>query len=95
MVLVPVLRDIHAAADPDLTVFFYVVEETLERGEPTRPSDQPAMQANGHHFWGLLTFLIQHVKRVFQVIEKLLAGVKALRCSKAHIVGIERIRHHQ
>ena len=29
MVCVPMLRDIHAAADPDLIVLFYVVEETL------------------------------------------------------------------
>ena len=29
MVFVPMLRDIHTAADPDLIVLFYVVEEAL------------------------------------------------------------------
>ena len=58
MVFVPMLRDIHAAADPDLVVLFYVVEETLQRSEPTRPSGQPAVQANRHHLWGFFTFLI-------------------------------------
>ena len=89
------LCDIHAAADPDLMVLLYVVKKPLQRGEPARPPGQPAVQANRHHSWDFFTFLIEHIKRVFQVIEKLLAGVEALRCDEAHIVGVETVRHYQ
>ena len=95
MVFVPVLRDLHAAANPDLIVLLYVVEKPLQRGESAWPSSQPAVQANRHHSWGFFALLIEHVKRVFQVTEKLLARVKALRRGKAHVVSIESIRHHQ
>ena len=51
MVFVPMLCDIHAAADPDLMVLLYVVKKPLQRGEPARPPGQPAVQANRHHSW--------------------------------------------
>ena len=82
MVLVPVLCNIHAAADPDLIILFYVVEKTLQSCEPTRPPGQPTVQPDRHHSWGLFTFPIQYPKRVFQVTEKLLARVEALSVAK-------------
>jgi hypothetical protein len=45
--------------------------------------------------FGALPLFIQHIKTVFQVGIKLLGGIKPLRGRKAHVVGIQRIRHNQ
>ncbi|MNN09878.1 hypothetical protein D3C81_1227840 [compost metagenome] len=38
---------------------------------------------------------IEHVERVLQVLEELVARVEALRRGEAHVVRVERVRHHQ
>ena len=54
------------------------------------------MQANGHHFCAaVFTFGIKRIETVFEVVEKLIACIKALRGCKAHIIGIKRIGNNQ
>ena len=53
------------------------------------------MHANRQHFRYFTAFLVQHVKRIAQILKEVVGGVKALRRSKAHVVAIERVRHDQ
>ena len=54
------------------------------------------MQPDRHHL-GLPCHAlgIQRIETVFEIGEKLIAGIKALRCGKPHIIGIQRVGHHQ
>ncbi len=42
-----------------------------------------------------LALFIELVERVFQVSEKLVAGVKSLVGGKAHVVGVQRVGYDQ
>jgi hypothetical protein len=47
------------------------------------------MQPDREHLRRQLALRVQGVERVAQVGEELLAGVEALRCGEAHVVGVE------
>ncbi|MNN27558.1 hypothetical protein D3C81_1410970 [compost metagenome] len=57
------------------------------------------MHADRQHLGAVLScgiaFLVEDVERILQVLEELLAGVEALRRGKAHVVRVQRVRHHQ
>ena len=54
------------------------------------------MQANVQHFrTACFSFSVEHIKRIFQVSEKLVAGVETLYGGKAHVVGIKCIGNDQ
>ena len=88
-------RDIEPGRDPHLVVALHVIEEAGERGEPPRPAGQPAVQTDRQHARPLGAFRIEHVEAVAQVVEELVAGIEALRCAEAHVVGVERIGHDE
>ena len=54
------------------------------------------MQPDRHHL-GLSCYAlgIERIETVFEIGEKLVPGIKALRGGKTHIIGIEGIGHHQ
>src|SRR3990170_6653466 len=91
MVLEPMTGDIDAPRDPHLLVL-HVLDEPLERRQAARPAGEAAVQADRHH---AVLLRVQHVEAVLQIGEKVVARVEALRRGEAHVVGIERIRHHQ
>ncbi|EON20068.1 amidohydrolase [Cupriavidus sp. GA3-3] len=99
MHLRPVAGDIDTAADPHLVVSLHIVEKALQRAEAARAAEQAAVHADRQHLGAVLAarvaFLIQDVERILQVLEELFAGIEALRRGKAHVVGVERVRHHQ
>ncbi|RMN90754.1 hypothetical protein ALQ49_05903 [Pseudomonas syringae pv. apii] len=95
MFRVPVAGDVHTAGEPHLLMAFDVFDEALECGEPGRAANQTAVQTDGEHLRRVLAFGIQHVERVLQVLEKLLAVVETLHLCEAHVVGVQRIRDHQ
>ena len=70
----------------------YVFQEPLQRGHPSRPADQPAVQPHRHH---PAAFSIKGVKTIAQVIEELRAGTKTLCRGEAHVVRIQRVRHDE
>ena len=69
-----------------MVVAFDVFNEALERGEACRTPDQTAMQADGEHLRRLGTFGVQHVERVLEVLEKLLAVVETLHARMSDIL---------
>src|SRR5688500_18444291 len=91
MVLEPVARDVDAPRNPDLLVL-HVADESLERGQAAGAAREAAVQADRHH---AMLLGVQHVEAVLQIGEEIVARVEALRGGEAHVVGVERIRHHQ
>lgn len=71
----PVARDVDSTANPHLLVLLYVIEESLQGTEASGPSHQPAVQADGHHFGRALTFGVEHVETVAQVVKELITAV--------------------
>ena len=86
--------DIHPAAEPDIVLGAGVFDEFFERLEATRSSDNAAMEPNRHHFGLGLTFGVERIKTIFEIIKKLVAGIETLRGGKSHIVGIKRVGHN-
>ncbi|MEJ2299724.1 MAG: hypothetical protein P8X94_14760, partial [Woeseiaceae bacterium] len=68
------------------------VEKASDGRCPSGPAGEAAMQADRHH---APAFFVQGLERVLEVAIKLPARVKSLRGREAHIVGIERVRHHE
>ena len=94
--LSPMGGDLSARGEPDPGVALGIVEEALDRHHPPGTPRQAAMKPNAHHLRRALTALgVKRIKTVFEVIVELIAGVKALRGCKAHIIGIQRIRDDQ
>src|SRR5260221_14601163 len=87
---VPVARYIDAPRHPDLVMALRVIEESLKCPSAAGPSDQAAMQADGHHL-GRPTpsFLIEAIECVLEIGEELIAAVEALRRRKTHVVVVE------
>src|SRR6266540_4428456 len=75
--LQPVARDIDAPREPDFAFRLHVFQKVLQRGDASWPSRQPAVQPDRHHARHAAAFFVKHIEGVFQVIEKLLAGVEA------------------
>ena len=93
--LPPVPGDVDAPAAPHLLVRQHVVQEPLHGGEAAGPAGETAVQAHRHHARRARTLGVQHVERIAQIGEELIARVEALRGREAHVVGVERVRHHQ
>ena len=83
MRLLPVPRNLYAAANPDVVVFFNMVQKTLQRGDTARPAQQSAVHADAHHFRcvqaGRVAFGIQRVEAITQVDKKIIGLREALR----------------
>ncbi len=95
----PMIGDVDAPRDPDLVVPAHIIEKACQRRRAARAAGQAAMQADRQHL-GLVQAIrialgVQHVERVLQVIEELRARIEAAGRGKAHVVGVERVRHHQ
>ncbi len=96
VMFMPVACNVDAFGDPDFVVALYVIEETLQCCRASRTTNQTAVKANRHHLRRTFcTLTVKHVERIFEVGVELIAGVKALWCCKAHIIGVERIRHNE
>src|SRR5262249_49685342 len=95
----PVPGNIDSARDPDILVLEGVVEKALQAGNTTRPSDEPGMQSDRQHLWRIeprwISLAIQRVECVAQIVEELCAGIEPLHQREAHVVTVERIRHHE
>src|ERR1700761_2500245 len=95
----PMPSDINTPADPDVLMLLRMVEKALERGYPARPPDESGMKTDGQHFGAVersrVTFRIQGVKSIAQIIEKLRARIEALGAGEPHVVTVERVRYHQ
>ena len=96
MFFAPVVGNVDAACDPDTFEPRDVIEETAKGRDATGASDQPAMQADGHHL-GRTTraFFVERVETVLQVGFELVARVKALGRGKAHVVGVQCVGDHK
>lgn len=69
VILVPMLRNIHAAADPDVVKALDIVQETGQSCGTSRFPDQAAMQTHRHHLGASLgAFLAQVVKAILWVV---------------------------
>ncbi|MNV82762.1 hypothetical protein D3C71_1765160 [compost metagenome] len=54
------------------------------------------MQADVHHLGvAFLAFFVEHVERVLEIGEELVAGVETLVRRKAHVVGVECVGDDQ
>ena len=72
-----------------------MVKKPDKASEAGRAANQPAMQADRHHFRGGFPLLIQHIKRVSQVACKLITIVESLRRRKPHVIRIQRVGNDQ
>ena len=88
----PVIGDIESSRYPRVVVRHHVVEKSSDGGGTTGSTSQSAMQSHGHHSSALG---MQHIEAVFQIIEKLLAAIKALRRRKSHVIRVKRVRNHE
>ena len=59
-----------------------MLDESLERGEPTGPADEAAVQADDIIFGASRAFRIEHIERIAQIGEELVAGIEALAVAK-------------
>jgi hypothetical protein len=50
MGLLPMARKIQAPANPDPNVALHIIQEFLQGPDSSRPTKQPAVHANAHHF---------------------------------------------
>src|SRR5689334_17875876 len=91
MVLQPVACDVDAPRDPDLLAA-HVLEKALERGEPSRTADEPAVQADRHHARRAVAFLVEDVEGILEIGEELVARVEPLGRGEAHVVRVQGIR---
>src|SRR5229473_2593783 len=91
MLLVPMARDIDSSRNPNAIAWREIVEKANKPRRPARPSNQPAMEPDRHHFGGALALGIEHVERVLEICEELIAIAKTLRVDESHIVGVERV----
>ena len=75
--------DIDTARNPDLVVALHVIKEARQRCSACWPPDQAAMQADRQHLRLAqsmrVTFAIQYVENVLQVVEELGAGIEKLK----------------
>ena len=91
----PVLSDINSSGDPDLGLGLNIVKETSYGRRASWSPAQPTMQSHRHHLWLIRAFFVQHIKTVFEIVEKLVARVEPLGGSEPHIIGVERVRDNQ
>ena len=88
----PVPCYIGAGANPNRGFIRDIFEESSQRCQSSGSPDDSAVQTNAHH---LPLFLVQGVKRIFQVSEELIARIKSLGGGESHVVVIEGVRHNQ
>jgi hypothetical protein len=91
MGLLPVPRNVDAAADPDLLMLLDMVQKALQRHDAAGPSQQAAMHAHAQHLGCVQAsrraFGIERVKAVAQVGKEVVGLGKALGQRKAHVVS--------
>src|SRR5438309_4054369 len=80
---VPVLCDCKPRRHPDPRVAADVIEKPHQRCRAAGPPDQPAMEADRHHFRRGFALGIEHIKTVLQIGEELIAAAEALRIDEA------------
>ena len=72
-----------------------MVEEAFQSLGPARPPGQAAVKADGQHPRpALAAFPVQAIEGVAQIQEELLAIGEAA-VGEAHVIGVQRIGHHQ
>ncbi|SKY71558.1 Uncharacterised protein [Mycobacteroides abscessus subsp. abscessus] len=73
-----------------------MVEESLERRQPGRTSDDPTVQADRQHLRCTLESLaIEHVECVTQLCVELFTRGKAAGRREPHVVGVHRVGHDE
>ena len=90
----PMLGDIDAPADPDLGMLQRVVDEPRECRDASRPADEAAVQADGHHLRCRFALGVERIElalyRGDELLDRVVAGVQEGRI--VDLVGI-RDRH--
>src|SRR5262249_21138859 len=74
MATVPMVSDVDPATDPHAIIFFDVIQKSLERHKPAGAAQKSTVQPNRHHLRSLLSFGVQHIKRIPQIGKKMLTG---------------------
>ena len=69
----PMLGDIESCWYPNIGVAEYIFDELSEGLNPCWASDNPAMEPDIEHFWGVRTLCVKRVKRVFKIAEELIS----------------------
>ena len=95
MVCQPVIGNIDSPRNPDLVMRHDMIQEFDQSGKSRWPPNQPAMQPDRQHLWRRCALGIKNIKRINQILGKLIARMKPLRSGKAHIIRIQRIRNNQ
>src|SRR5258708_2065853 len=88
MLAVPMAGDIDPPRNPNAIALLEIIKKT---GKHRRPANQPAMEPHRHHLGGPLALGIEHVERILEISEELIAIAKTLRVGESHVVGIERV----
>src|SRR5258708_9504868 len=94
----PMLGYVDTPADPHALLPADVVEKSLERRDSPRAAAEPRVQAYRQHLGAVLplriTFAVQGIERVLQVVEELRARIESLQGGEAHVVGVERVGYY-
>jgi hypothetical protein len=89
----PMARDIDSPRDPNIWMGKHMIKEAGQGAGPARTPDKACMQANGQHFWFRRAFLIELIKAVTQMDEKIIARAIGSRCAEFQVIGIQGIRN--
>jgi hypothetical protein len=95
MIFYPVLSDIYSSAQPNIVEREYIVKELCESFDSSWLSDESGMESDGHHFGGVLRFLVEGIEVVFDVREEVVSGSESEGRAKTHIVIEECVWHDE
>ena len=90
----PVSGNFNPAADPDVRMLRYVVEESLQTCRPRGMPDKPHVEPNRHHLRLPLSLAVQQIESVLQEREEVLRG-KESPDSELQVVRAQGIRNDQ
>src|SRR4030081_1266718 len=95
VVVQPPLRDLSSGREPHAGKLLRVGDELVQRTDPARAADHPAVQPDRHHLRILLRLVVEHVETVLEVLQKLPLSARAVRLPEPEVVDIGGIRNHQ
>ncbi len=87
--------DVDPAANPNPVLAGNIIEKSHKRRRPPRPARKTAVQTDAHHPGLLDTLCVKYVESIFEIGEKLIAGIETRGRGKTHIVAIERIGYDE
>ncbi len=95
MVLKPMSGDVDTSADPDVTVFFQVVQESPQSQESPRSPQQSTVHADAHHAGGVGTLGVEQIEAITQVFEERLSVRVALGQREPHVVAVQAVGNNE